>query len=291
MQRPARLPVLIALAIPAFARGDGATDAKAMFDRGRELVKAGNSNEACPLFEQSLKLAPALGTKLNLAICWAATGKLATAQRLFEELVAETTGANQAQRLALAREGLEGLAGRVPHVKIDRSALAAGTVVALDGHRVDGEQPIVVDPGRHTITAPHARDVEVEAVEGKVVEVHLDPITLTARPRQVWIVGGAAAGALVVTALAGLAVLGERSSAAHHCGATIDGLTCDQGGLELLDRAHTMQHVSTGFFVAGAALGAMTAILELKWRRSNEMPVPTTWSAPHALGVAFEGAW
>ncbi len=291
MQRSARLSVLIALATPALAAGDDAPDAKALFDHGRELVKAGQSVEACPLFEQSLALAPALGTKLNLAICWAATGKLTAARALFAELVQETTNTNQPQRLALANEGLAAIDARVPHLKIDARALPEGTEISIDGHPVEIEQPVAVDPGHHAITAPHAQTLELEVSEGKVVEVRLEPIAVTARPRKVWIVGGAAAGAFVITAITGIAVLNERSNASHHCASTIDGLACEQRGLDLLDRAHMMQHVSTGFFVAGAALGAMTAIFELEWRRSNEMPVPIAWSSPHALGVALEGSW
>ncbi len=277
--------------MPALASGDDGPDAKALFDHGRELVKAGKSVEACPLFEQSLALAPALGTKLNLAICWAATGKLTAARALFAELVQETSDANQPQRLALANEGLAGIEARLPHLKIDARALPEGTAVSVDGHPVEIEQPFAIDPGHHAITAPHAQALDLDVAEGKVVEVRLEPIPVTARPRQVWIVGGAAAGALVITAITGIAVLDERSNANLHCASTIDGLACDQRGLDLLDRAHTMQHVSTGFFVAGVALGAMTAILELKWRRSNETPVPVAWSSPHALGVALEGAW
>jgi len=247
--------------------------------------------KACPLFEQSLKLAPALGTKLNLAICWAATGKLTTAQALFTELVKETSDANQPQRLALAREGLEGVLARVPHLKIDAGALPEGTAISVDGHPVEVEQPLAVDPGHHAITAPHVQAIDVEVAEGKVVEVRLEPVVVTARPRQVWLIGGGAVAALVVTAITGIAVLDERSHANHRCATTIDGLRCDQRGLDLLDRAHTMQHVSTGFFVAGAALGVMAAILEREWRRSNEAPIATAWSSPHALGIAFEGAW
>ena len=297
MQRSARLPILIILALGgrAFADDgdDPAAEAKATFDHGRELVKAGNTAEACPLFEESMRLAPALGTKLNLAICWAAIGRLVDAQRLFEVLIKETEVADQPQRLQLAREGLEGVVDRVPHLKIDASALPEGEVIELDGKTVDASVVLSVDPGHHTIHAAHAMPVEIVVDEGKQASVTLEAIASHPRPQQVLYLGGAAAGALLISAFAGIAVINERDNALHHCAtAPTDGsLVCSQRGIDLLDRAHAMSHVSTGFLVAGAALAAFTAALELKWRRSNEAPVATAWTAPHTVGVALEAVW
>ncbi|HEY0250230.1 MAG TPA: hypothetical protein VGC41_01845 [Kofleriaceae bacterium] len=295
MQRPARLPVLIALlcASHAFA-DDGEPDAaraKATFEKGRELVKAGNSAEACPLFEESLRLVQAPGTKLNLAICWAATGKLVAAQGLFGSLTAEL--ADQPQRLQIAQAALEALKSRVPHVTIDATAVPEGDPILIDGKRIETGAPLAVDPGKHQVTSAHALPAEFEAEEGKTAAVKLEVPVAVPRPRQIYYVGGAAVGALVISAVTGLAVLNERSNALHHCAdSTADGsLACSQRGIDLLDRAHTMSHVSTGFLVAGAALAAFTAVLEVKWRRSNESPMATAWTAPHAAGIALEASW
>lgn len=294
MQRPAGLPVLIAVLLAApGARADDGDEAKALFERGRNLVKAGDNAGACPLFEQSLRLAPALGTKLNLAICWAAVGKLAEAEDLFHQLVKETTDAHQPQRTELAQKGLDELASRVPRVKIDASNLPAASSVDVDGKLVDAGEPIAIDPGRHTIHATHARSVEIHVEEGELAEVKLDPFVFAPRPQRVWIAGGIAGGSLLISALAGIAVLRERSDALHHCTTSLtDGtLTCAQRGLDLLDRAHSMAHVSTGFLVIGAGAAALTAVLELKWRRSNEdtsvMVIPGT----HEVGIAVERTW
>lgn len=292
MQRSAGLSVLIALAIATPARADDEGDeAKALFAKGRELAKTGNNAEACPLFEQSFKLEAALGTKLNLAICWATTGKLVAAQHLFEQLLLETK--DQPQRLQLAREGLEGVKARVAHLEIDTSALPPGEVVAVDGKPAETSIPIDVDAGHHSVHAAHALPVELEVAEGGVAKVVLVVLVAEPRPRQELYVGGAAAGALAISLITGIAVLNERGSALHHChdSPTDGSLLCDQRGIDLLDRAHTMAHVSTGFLVAGAALAAFTAVLELKWRRSNEGATATAWTAPHAAGVALEARW
>ena len=294
MQRPAGLPVLIAVLLAASgAHADDSDEAKALFERGRGLVKAGDNAGACPLFEQSLKLAPALGTKLNLAICWAAIGRLVDAQDLFHQLIKETEDAHQAQRTQLAKDGLDKLSPRVPHVKIDTSNLPAATSVDVDGKLVDAGEPVAIDPGHHAIHGTHARSVVLDVEEGELAEVKLDALVHTPRPQQVWIVGGVAAGALFVSAVAGIAVLNERDNALQHCGTAVaDGsLTCNQRGIDLLDRAHTVAHVSTGFLVIGAGAAALTAVLELKWRRSNEDTSVMLMPAPHAIGLAVERAW
>ena len=272
---------------------DNAALAKEKFDKGRELVKGGKSSEACPLFEESMRLAPGLGTKLNLAICWAAIGRLVEAQQLFEMLIKETEVANQPQRLQLAREGLEGVKDRVAHLKIDASTLPRGEAVELDGKPADTTRTVPIDPGHHKVQAQHAMPVELDVAEGKLAEVKLELVTEHPRPDLIYYVGGAAAGALLISAFTGLAVLNERDNALHHCSTSpTDGsLLCSRRGIDLLDRAHAMSHVSTGFLVAGAAVAAFTAVLELKWRRSNESPIATAWTAPHALGVALEASW
>ena len=160
---------------------DNAALAKEKFDKGRELVKGGKSSEACPLFEESMRLAPGLGTKLNLAICWAAIGRLVEAQQLFEMLIKETEVANQPQRLQLAREGLEGVKDRVAHLKIDASTLPQGEAVELDGKPADTTRTVPIDPGHHKVQAQHAMPPEVWT--SRTISRVRTPGSLTGRDR------------------------------------------------------------------------------------------------------------
>src|SRR6185312_7749645 len=59
--------------------------AEQLFEQGRTLVTANNWPAACPKFEESLKLDPTLGTKLNLATCYEHIGKIASAWSLYRE--------------------------------------------------------------------------------------------------------------------------------------------------------------------------------------------------------------
>src|SRR5689334_6286435 len=89
---------LMLFACPAPALGDSSGDvetARALFRSGRGLVAEGKYEQACPKFEQSLKLDPGLGTKFNLADCYEHLGKTATARTLFLEVAALARQAGQ----------------------------------------------------------------------------------------------------------------------------------------------------------------------------------------------------
>ncbi len=262
-------------------------EATQLFTRGRELFKAGDAQAACPLFEQSLRLAPALGTKLNLALCWVRVGKLVAAYDLFVEVEREATAANQTQRAVLAREGIEGLEKRLAKLTIKLGDVAAGTQVQLDGRAVAAESAIALDPGEHRLLAPGAREVVYHTKEGELGEVTLERLPEYERPQEVWITGGAAAGAFAIGTITGIEVLRDRDAALHHC----DGaLACDQRGLDLLSHAHTMSHVTTFAFLAGLGLGATAVVLELRSRKEHLPPI-VVLPTPNDVTVDLVGAW
>ena len=69
-------------------------EAEQLFREGREAMKRADYALACPSFERSLALDPALGTLLNLAVCEEKRGRLGQAlarYRQFVELAAEAT--------------------------------------------------------------------------------------------------------------------------------------------------------------------------------------------------------
>src|SRR5689334_11081114 len=84
MKLPA-LALALAFAWPRLAAADvsPAKKAERLYDEGVALVDQGNYAAACPKFEESQRLDPALGTQFNLADCLEHTGKLGSAFRLF----------------------------------------------------------------------------------------------------------------------------------------------------------------------------------------------------------------
>ena len=74
----------------AFAEDAGnPAAARALFSEGRKLSAAGKYSEACPKFEESLRLDRGIGTKFNLADCWAHSNRTASAWGLFLDVAAE----------------------------------------------------------------------------------------------------------------------------------------------------------------------------------------------------------
>jgi tetratricopeptide (TPR) repeat protein len=106
---PALLP-----ARPALAQSSDAAAARAMFEEGRKLVKAGKYAEACPKFEESLKLDRGVGTQFNLADCWERLGRTASAWALFLDVAAVTKAAGQADRERAARDRAAALEPKLP---------------------------------------------------------------------------------------------------------------------------------------------------------------------------------
>src|SRR6185369_16874031 len=96
-----------ALLASGAARADLSSDkaaAEALFNHAKQLVKEGKLSEACPKFEESLRLDPGIGTLLYLADCLEKSGKTASAWARFLEAAAAAKAANQADRETKARQ-------------------------------------------------------------------------------------------------------------------------------------------------------------------------------------------
>src|SRR5260221_9700518 len=76
--------------------------AEALFLEGRRLMDAARFDEACAKFAASQKLAPGLGTLMNLADCEEHRGRTATAWAHFREAAAEAHEAGRTERERVA---------------------------------------------------------------------------------------------------------------------------------------------------------------------------------------------
>jgi hypothetical protein len=152
------------------AAADPAT-AEALFSEGRKLMEQGNYAAACTKFEESNKAEAAVGTQLNLAMCWEKLGKNASAWAMYMQVAnaSNSSGRNDRAQLAQARAAallptLSKLTITVPtgmsaSIRVDGVAWSAATTGT----------PMPVDPGRHVVeaTAPNKpnfrRTVDVPA--------------------------------------------------------------------------------------------------------------------------------
>src|SRR4051794_25809493 len=62
--------------------------ARALFAEARKLMAAERYDEACPKFEESLRLDQGIGTQFNLAHCWEKQGRTASAWGMFLDVAA-----------------------------------------------------------------------------------------------------------------------------------------------------------------------------------------------------------
>lgn len=146
--------VLLTLATPTLA-ATPQEEAQQLFDEGRALMKEGKYADACPKFEKSLSLDPALGTELNLADCYEKLGKTASAWSTFTSCADHAKANGAADREKFARDRAKSIEPKLMKLSIEASK-QPGLVVKRDDIVV-GEGlwgvAVPVDPGKHTVTA------------------------------------------------------------------------------------------------------------------------------------------
>jgi hypothetical protein len=139
---------------------------------------------ACPRFEASFALDPALGTRLNLAVCYEHIDRLASAWEHYRAVADLAAQAGQERRAELARTRLAAVEPRVPRlvVRVPDAAAMPGLVVMCGDTTLAAplhDRPLHVDAGEHQVRAtapgrqPFALAVRVATGEERVVEVPL----------------------------------------------------------------------------------------------------------------------
>lgn len=169
--------------------GDASDIATQLYKEGYALAKAHRCAEAVPKFEESLQHDPKLTTQLNLALCYEELDKLASASRLYRDLIAnEPKDAQDAQARERAQGHEAAIAPRLGTLTLfPPDNPPAGFVVTRNGVPIEpselgSTQPI--DAGTYQIIAsapgfePYGRTVTV--VDGHVATVPI-PL-LTAKP-------------------------------------------------------------------------------------------------------------
>lgn len=173
--------VLAAFALGLIARtahADKMTDAEELFRRAKALMAEKKEKEACPLFEESEKLDPQMGTLLNVAICHEAIGRVASAWGEYRAVEQMAQVAGRQDRVDLAHKAAQKLEGRLPRLKITLPPenKVDGIVVKIDGEP-KGEplwNGVAIDPGTHNVETsapgkkPNTSQVKVDK-EGQVV--------------------------------------------------------------------------------------------------------------------------
>jgi hypothetical protein len=271
----------------------GAAAAESLFQEARKLMDAKRYSEACPKLVASQKIAPAVGTLLNLADCYEKAGQLASAWARFHEAIALAQRLGRADREKTAKERAEKLEPRL--IKLTITTLEKDVEVKLDGNVLDGAAlgtPVPVDPGKHAIEAAAkgkksftttvdvsdrarspsveipALDVDPDAVKsssrsggssGKGGQETEEPSGSGPSTQRIvsYVAIGLGAVGVGVGTIFGLRTSSIWADAKTHC----TGVECDRTGVTLATDAKNAGTVSTISFIAGGLLLAGGAIL------------------------------
>ncbi len=302
--------------------------AQGLFDEGKQLLKNGQAAQACPKLEESLRLDKAIGTSYQLAKCYEALGRTASAWNLYLEVAAASRAAGQADREQIARReaarlepGLSRLAisvpdtARVNELKIERN----GGDVAQGQWGVK----LPVDPGQYTIiaSAPGKKSwktlvdvrgaavetVTIPALEDAPVEPGLATGSATAGPTPTSDQGstrptkklttlqwtGLATGAVGVVSLGVSGVLALKAKNKDDESGCVDGGCPDSDSLEANSDARSLGNIATVTVIAGGVLTAAGATLFLvaprpEGRRETTMALTPTLGT-NGAGLGLSG--
>ena len=162
--------VISSIGVAAHAES-AAAQADQLFKKGKRLLAQKKYPEACAAFEQSDRLDPGIGAKLNVAKCYQEWGKLATAWRWYvdAETMATSVRDGRAKKIHELVEALEPSVPRLT-VKAPRGADLAGVLMTLDNAALEPSALGVeqrVDPGPHEVVTTvggvrHSQIIPVE---------------------------------------------------------------------------------------------------------------------------------
>ncbi|MET0410768.1 MAG: hypothetical protein ABW217_05710 [Polyangiaceae bacterium] len=141
---------------PAFAQGSDPATARALFAEGRKLMAEKKYEDACPKFEESLRLDHGMGTQFNLAFCWEQQGRTASAWATFLDVAAAARAAGQSEPEAAARDRASALEPKLSRLTIKVPAPVESLEVTRDEvavGRAAWGSAVPVDPGTHTLKA------------------------------------------------------------------------------------------------------------------------------------------
>lgn len=160
-------------AAPADEEDPAVAEARALFDRGRQLADQRRFSEAAEAFDRSLALVERPSTAFNLALCHYALGRHVEAIDVLERYRSEADPVEEGPAYEEAAQMLAHARRSVGTLVVEVSPPDAR--VSVDGRTIEGgaTRTARVNPGPHVVRAraPHHRELllEVEVDRGETV--------------------------------------------------------------------------------------------------------------------------
>ncbi|MFO0641985.1 MAG: tetratricopeptide repeat protein [Polyangiaceae bacterium] len=297
--------------------------AETFFQLAKGLEAQGKMAEACPKYEESLRLDPKPGTALNLATCHDALGLTASAWVEFLEAARLSAKAKQPERERFAEKRAEELEAKLSKVtfKLEGSA-PEGLELRLDGRPMAVQSlgtPLPLDPGPHSLFArapghargetpfvvaagPSAATVVISALAAESPARAEAPQVSTPAPTAPASGGKRLPWPAVVSGVVGLAGVGvgtifgiQAIRSKSEVDASCRGTVCSAAGLAANDDARSAAALSTVGFAVGVA-GIVGAFVLLVVRQPDDPapPRPTSslgFGGPGGPGLSYSGAF
>jgi serine/threonine-protein kinase len=323
-----RASAIVALSISMFTSSASAETtpqqaaaAQALFDEARKLMAQGAHAEACPKLEESQRLDPGVGTQLNLAACYEAIGRTASAWSLFLEAAALANRTAERQREQIARERAAQLERRLSKLRV--IVPQDVRTIGLRVERADAETAAVmgpaqwgsampIDPGKHVVraTAPGKRPAQLEVevpADGATYTITLSPLRdapqlerkakadeepgffeALGTQRVIGLsLGAAGVVALGVSGVFTLLAVSANDASQNNC----EGNACNTKGLG--DREDAMAHGdrATVALIGGGVLIAAGAVLFATGAPNEEQPTVQALLGDELIGASVKGAF
>jgi tetratricopeptide (TPR) repeat protein len=306
--------VVAGLCSSAFADSHKEQKARAdkLFEDGRRYLANKEYALACTAFEQSYASDPALGTELNIALCYEDWGHVVAAYHAYQDAQRIAQDRHDARRKTADQKVAE-LGPKVPRVGFDLApGAAAAAVFLLDGKELDrgaltGE--IELEPGPHALEArvpgkePRTTRFDVDIGEHKRVPVDLPAaVTVTQQPVEpsrppgtrdphrfhlgigLVSIGGAAVVAAGTVALFARA---DNASAKADCPG---GLCETRQAYNETNDARTRANEMSIVTAAGVAVAAVGVYFLLTDERKPKLAAAPL-VGPNAVGLTLGGGW
>ena len=293
--------------------------AEVLFRRGRDLMKAGDYNNACAALDQSQRLDPAGGTLFALGDCLDAQGKTASAWGRFREALEFARRSNNASRIQQVSKrineletrlsklvvvvppavaALEGLEVLRDHVAIGQGAWGVALPIDPGDHQLEvharGKQPwsrpITIGPKADAVTITVPPLVERAAAPATPAASSVTETPSTPPPSSASdgttqrIIGGITMGVGAASLVAALIVRGQINSNADkaqpHCPPVTT--TCDDAGHDFYTQARHAYYTAWGLGLGGGAVVAIGGILVLTAPHQSNDSARNLWLVPHA---------
>ncbi len=298
------------------AYGGPAEKARAdkLFDDGRKYLAAKEYALACTAFEQSQAADPAIGTQLNIALCYETWGKFGSAYRAYVE-AERLAKAKSDARAKGAHTKISELTAKVPHLQVTIPAeLDPSTVFLFDAKEIERAAlttEMFLDAGTHRLEArvpgQPPKLVTIELADGDHKAIALDvpkPIVVAPPPpppvpKEVVVrssgklYGGVALGVAGVAAIAigSVVALGARSDYNTAIGNCPMGVCNQRSDFDATQNARSRANEMTFVGAAGVVMVGVGVFLVVTSKHVEHAPVAIApIISPTGLGLAIGGA-